>query len=297
MAVRRLEEKWRALPPDRELEIRLEVLDGQQLGYNESRERRDAAQPDTKAFRVADAAMNYFTESIAYTENRIAELKASPPPTDDEMQARERKQEDEKRARMRRRVRKNAQIMVERFTVVTPGHNAAFLSMLDVSSIDGADVDAVLRVAGIRLIRLDNPERYAEGGESVDPQKFFALHPDDVQPAIRVLREFFERSPRPAIEKSEQAERATVVWLPRQDNGFQHPDKKRTTYPPNIERLALDHRKKNAPHGWAILRGWGTNLDKGIDPINGCEVEFDEVPGRGRFEAGLDPDEVKEILL
>ena len=299
---RRLEAKWKALPPERELPIRLDVLAGQQEGLGESYARRNAAAPDTTEFRVAENAMSHFTGAISYTEARIDELRRLIAETPDEVREREadraRKAEDDKRARMRRRLRQNSQTMVERFMVVTPAFNDRFLERLGVSEqdLEGVDVDAELRVEGIRLVSLDNPERYAEGGESVDPQKLLALHPSDVTPAMKVLHNALVKAP-PLIPTMERAERATIVWLPRQKNGFQHPDRHRTVYPPGIKRLALDHRRKNAPDGWAILRGWGTDLDGDIDPINGCEVEFDAVPDRDRFEAGLDPAEVEEILL
>ena len=295
---RRLEKKWRALPPDRELLIRREVLAEQQRGLDESRERRDAALPETKDFRVAEAAMQHFMSSAGLTEKRIAELEKIPPPNDDEQQDLIRKSEEQKRERQLRRLRQNSQTMVERFMVVTANHNDALLKKLEVTeqALEVVDVDAVVRAEGIRLISLDNPDRYADGGESVEPQKFLALHPSDVTPALKALREALEKTP-PSIPEVERSARATIVWLPRQRNGFQHPNKARTVYPSGIERLALDHRNNKTPEGWAVLRGWGTDLDKGTGPINGCKVEFEDVPDKTRFECDLDPSEVKEILL
>ena len=78
-----------------------------------------------------------------------------------------------------------------------------------------------------------------------------------------------------------------VVWLPRQSNGFQHPDKSKTVYPPKIKRLALDHRR-------ATLRGWGYGLK--IERINGVIVEFDWNSKRIRFEALLTPEQIRDIL-
>ena len=59
----------------------------------------------------------------------------------------------------------------------------------------------------------------------------------------------------------------------------------------------MDCRGKSSHPGWAVLRGWGEDLDDGVDPINGCDVVFERVPSKGRFHALLNPEEVEEILL
>ena len=101
------------------------------------------------------------------------------------------------------------------------------------------DVDDALRVEGIRLVSLDNPDRWTPDGQNVKPQKLLALHSADATPALRAIRAALGKATSP-IGTDETAERAIVVWLPRKENGWQHPDPVRTVYPPRIERLALD---------------------------------------------------------
>ena len=199
------------------------------------------------------------------------------------------------RARKLAKLRQNSEAMLERFLVVTAGHNATFLEKLGVTKLENIDVDAVLRTENIRLVSLDNPERWSPDGQNVVPKKFLALHPSDVAPAIKALKESVEKLLVP-INEGERTDRSTVVWLPQNDKGFRHPDPARTVYPPRITRLVLDMR--NMPYGgWAVLRGWGTKLDQETIPINGCEVTFDAVPEKDRFHALLDLDDVEEILL
>ena len=199
------------------------------------------------------------------------------------------------RERALARLRQNSEQMLRSFCVVTPGHDAKFLAKLDGTELGELDVDAVLRAEGIRLVSLDNPERWTMDGQAVEPKKFLALHPSDITPAIRALKAAAEKPAR-RIDEAERAERATVVWLPAKPNGWQHPDRARTVYPPGIERLALDRSERKTEPGWAILRGWGTDLHL-VEEINGCEVDFAFVPAKGRYHALLDPEDVEEILL
>ena len=210
---------------------------------------------------------------------------------------------DEKASRRRKlaQLRQNSEMMLRYFVVVTPGHNAAFLDRLGLSAAEAIEpdqVDAVLRGENIRLVRLDNPERWTDA-EDVTPKKFMALHPSDVTSAIKALKRSFGKAGT-RFHEAERAERATVIWLPAKGNGWQHPDPDRTVYPPRIERLALCHssaRRSELQPGWAILRGWGAELDELTEPINGCEVDFVDCPDKGRYEAMLSPDDVEEILL
>ena len=279
------------MPPVREMAVRAEILAEEERGLAESEAARDAAERGTKAYRLASRNVGHFKTRIARTRKRMKalseQMSAEPPVAD----------MDQERARRLRRLRANSQTMLGRFLVVTPGHNAAFLAKLGVSDLGDVDLDAILRTEYIRLVSLDNPERWvAEGGQDVQPQKFLALHPTDVTPALRALRHSLSRATT-GIPEEELAERATVAWLPRNRSKFQHPDPAKTVYPAGIERLALDHRPKSSQKGWAILRGWGKDLDRGVPPINGCEVEFEAVPHKGRFHALLDPSDVEEIAL
>ena len=287
----RLEEKWRAMPPERELQVRIEILVEEQRGLNESQERIGAAARGTKAYRLAERNSSHFLGRIARTQKRITVLRAriaAAEPASEPL--------DDARARKLRTLRQNSTAMLGRFLVVTRGHNAELLEKLGVADLGDVDVNTVLRAENIRLVSLDNPERWTMEGRGVTPQKFLALHPTDVKVAVEALMGAIDASLQP-VPDGERAERATVIWLPRNRKKFQHPDPKRTVYQPRIDRLALDHRNSNSPKGWAILRGWGTDIDKDLDPINGCEVAFEAVAGKGRYEALLDPDEVEEILL
>ena len=298
--IRSLENKWRALPPDRELLIRQEVLAEMQRALDEAKVMGAAAAPNSRESRVASQTVSYFLSETARVQGRIDELQALIADNSaDVLAAAARRIEDEareKNARQRARLRKNSKLMLKRFLVVTPEFNDEFLAKLGVKELGDLDVDAALRVVGIRLVSLDNPERWTPGGESVSPQKLFGLHPSDVSKAMKVLN-LVVSMPAEDVPEEERAERATIVWLPRQTNGFQHPDPERTTYPPKYTRVALDHRNNVSPKGWAVLRAWGLDLDTAADPLNSCEVDFDAVPKKGRFEAALDPVEVEEILL
>ena len=288
--MKRLEEKWRSMPCDRELQVRMEILVEEQRGLDEARERRESVEPYTREWRIAERTVHHFLERVGKTQKRITTLRAeiAAQPADVGV--------DEARARKLRKLRQNSETMLGRFLVVTPGHDASFLEQLGVDDLEGIDVDAVLRAENIRLVSLDNPERWTPEGRDAQPQKFLALHPTDVVPALRALKESRKNSTRP-IDESERAERATVIWLPENAKRFRHPDPARTVYPPGIGRLAMDCRDKSSHPGWAVLRGWGEDLDHGVDPINGCEVDFERVPSKGRFHALLNPDEVEEILL
>ena len=287
--VRRLEEKWRAMPPERELQVRMEILVEEQRGVDESRAVLDTAEPETKEYRLAYRNAGYFMGRVGRTQNRITLLRKqlgdTPPPMENV---------DEARSRKLAKLRSNSETMLGRFLVVTPGYNESFLERLSVTSLEGIDVDAILRAENIRLVSLDNPARWAEDGHKVNPQKFLALHPTDVVPAIKALVRSMTMT---AFPEEERSERATIVWLPRKRNGWQHPDPDRSVYPPNIERIALDCSERKTEDGWGILRGWGKDLDGAIDPINGCEVAFTWVPKKKRYEALLDPDDIEEILL
>ena len=284
---KRLEEKWRAMPPERELQVRMEILTEEQRGLDEAQATRETAKPNTSAFRLADRDTHHFLGRVGKTQKRITKLRdllATKQPIKDISAA---------RARKLRKLYQNSQTMLGRFLVVTPGFNQAFLKKLEVTELGDFDVNAVLQTERIQLITLDNPERWTPQGSEVVPKKFLALHPMDVNPAIRVLKAAMVAP----TSKVEQSERSTIIWLPPNKNDFQHPDEDRTTYPPKITRLALDLRDRSSHPGWAVLRGWGTNLDAGVDPINDCEVDFEAVPNKGRFQALLDPDELEEILF
>ena len=289
---RHLEEKWRAMPCERELQVRMEILVEEQRGLCEAQERREAVEPYDTEWRIADRAVQHFLERVGKTQRRITKLRseiAAEPPSRPELT-------DDARARKLSDLKLNSEVMLGRFLVVTPGYNAPFLVKLGHGLAD-IDVDAVLRAENIRLVSLDNPERWTPEGRDVEPQKFLALHPTDVIPAIQALKASLGKADR-KIDEDERAERATVVWLPRNDKGFHHPDPARTVYPPGIGRLAMDCRRKSSHPGWAVLRGWGTELDRGVQgPINGLEVDFVLVPGKGRYHALLDPGDVEEILL
>ena len=263
----------------------MEIFVEEQRGLEEARERRESAEPYTREWRIAERTVHHFLERVGKTQKRITTLRA-------EIAAQPADGGEDKLAALRR----NSEIMLGRFLVVTPGHNAAFLDGLGVTDLKDVDVDAVLRAQNIRLVSLDNPKRWTPEGRDVEPQKFLALHPTDVVPALRALKESRKNATRP-IDESERAERATVIWLPENAKRFRHPDPARTVYPPGIGRLAMDCRGKSSHPGWAVLRGWGADLDRGVDPINGCEVVFERVPSKGRFHALLNPDEVEEILL
>ena len=272
------------MPCERELQVRMEILVEEQRGLVEAQERRGAAEPYNEEWRLADRTAQHFLERVGKTQRRITKLRA-------EISA----QVDVRDAKLRA-LQRNSEIMLGRFLVVTPGYNAAFLVKLG-HGLAAIDVDAVLRAENIRLVSLDNPERWTPEGRDVEPQKFLALHPTDIVPAIQALRDSMMKAKR-QIDEDERAERARVVWLPRNAKGFRHPDPARTVYPPGIGRLAMDCRRKSSHPGWAVLRGWGTELDRGVQgPINGLEVDFVLVPGKGRYHALLDPDDVEEILL
>ena len=293
----RLEKKWRAMPAEHELQVRMEILVEEQRGLDEAQFALNAAEHGTKEYRIATQTINHFIGRVGKTKRRITRLRAgmidiSPVQSSDKI--------DAARARKLAQLRQNSEAMLGRFLVVTSDYNQAFLKRLGVADLAGLDVDTVLRLEGIRLVSLDNPERWSSEGHNVQPQKFMALHPTDVVPAIEALNTALQAmvntSHQPGPEH-EQAERATVVWLPKKANGWQHPDKLRTVYPPRIERLALDRSERGTQEGWAILRGWGVSLDQDLDPINGCEVDFEFNAGKNRYEALLDPDEIEEILL
>ena len=292
MAIKRLEKKWRALPPDREIIIRREILEVQQEALAELREKHGGSHRN----------IDYFIESIGFTERRIEELNAYIADSSAEVLAEAARLEEEKarakKARQRARLRENSQRMVDRFLVVTSGFNDKFLEKLGVDGLGDLDVDALLRARGIRLVTLDNPDRWAPGGENITQLKLLGLHPSDVNTAMKIISlSLISEDSEETLEKERFSVPSVIVWLPKKKNGWQHPDPERTVYPPKITRLALNHKNKKMPKGWGTLRGWGTDLEKGVDPINGCEVEFDEVPEKGRYEAGLDPDDVAEILL
>ena len=194
------------------------------------------------------------------------------------------------RKRALARLRQNSETMLRYYLVVTPGYNDKFLSKLGISALGELDVDAVLRAENIRLVSLDNPERWTMDGNMVEPKKLLGLHPTDVASAIRVLKVSLSKAI-PVLNERERSERATVVWLPMKSNGWQHPDEGRTVYPSGISRLALNRSGKDV-----ILRGWGINLDSDTIPINGCDVNFRPTQ-EGYFEALLDKDELEEILL
>ena len=283
----KLEEKFRSLPPEKELEIRLEILKEEERGLKEAITENNLASPDTREFRVSQNNIFHFLGRVGITKKRIDELKSLIETNDvDEEKERNRKLEV---------LRANSQTMLNRFMVVTPDFNKEFLEKLDVEDLEDVDVNGVLRAEKILLVRLDNPDRYAPDGENIHPQKLFALHPADIIPAIKALKQHIEKSS--IITPQEQIERSTVVWLPENKNEFQHPDSTKTVYPPRITRLALDNRNLNSPSGCSILRGWGIDLDKDIVLINGCKVVFERITKKNRFEAILTSYDVKEILL
>ena len=289
--IRSLEKKWRALNPQVELEIRESVLTEYKRGQAEAIAKRDASEPGSKDYRLGSHTLGYFLEQESIVQRRIKELQA----TISGMEPPAKTDEDKARARKLSKLRQNSEAMLKRFLIVTPGFNDDFLKFLDrVETIEGVDIDAVLRTHGIRLVSLDNPKRWEIGGETVEPQKLLGLHPNDITFALKVLR---QATPNPPVSEDERSERATIVWLPMKDNGWQHPDENRTVYPPRIERLSLNHTPGNTDVGWAILRGWGTDLDHDLEPINGCMVEFEYNSAKGRYEALLSPDDVEEILL
>ena len=294
--MRRLEEKWRAMPPERELQVRMEILVEEQRGLDESRERRNGAKVGGKVYRLADRNSQHFFERTLRTRRRITVLRAE---ISAEASTMIEESIDDARARKLRKLRQNSEAMLGRFLVVTPGHNETFLAKLDAGSeyFDGIDVDAVLRAENIRLVSLDNPERWTSEGRNVVPQKFLALHPSDIVPALRALDKARENASS-SVDEAERAERATIVWLPENAKRFRHPDLARTVYPPDIDRLALDCRDRSSHPGWAVLRAWGSSaLESYSDPINGCKVDFDFIFGKSRYHALLDPDDLEEILL
>ena len=70
-----IEEKWRALPPEKELEIRREVLAEEQRGLAESQAAFKAAEPGTREERVAIKNTKHFLGRIKETEERIIFLR------------------------------------------------------------------------------------------------------------------------------------------------------------------------------------------------------------------------------
>ena len=290
--VRSLEKKWRALAPNVELQIRKEILTEYERGQKEATEKLNASEPDSKEYRVASRTRAYFLEQAGFVGKRIKVLQA----IIDEMVPPAETEADKARIRKLSTLRQNSRMMLKRFLIVTPGFNADFTQRAGKENLEGVDVDAVLRTHGIRLVSLDNPERWGVGGEFVEPQKLLGLHPSDITRALKVISQAVSTKDLPVYE-NERSERATVVWLPMKSNGWQHPDKSRTVYPPRITRLAMNRSEKNTMTGWAVLRGWGRDLDIDLDPINGCNVEFEYNIEKGRFEALLSPDDVEEILL
>ena len=99
-----------------------------------------------------------------------------------------------------------------------------------------------------------------------------------------------ERDDAPLVRRND-LDTPGVGWLPKQYNGFQHPDPSKTVYPPGIERLALDRRKDVG----ATLRGWGSRT-LGYETINDVVVEFTYISKRSRYEAKLTPKQLKRIL-
>ena len=302
----RLEKKWRALPPERELKIRLEILVEETRGLDESKATCDTATPGTKTYRVAEQSLHHFMTRCGRTEKRIAELlvaiKAKPPRSSNDEAARS-LTEEQTRARQLRRLRANAQTMVERFLVVTPGFNSDFLDKLGVTSLD-VNVDAVLKAHGIRLVSLDNPARYGPDRNQIRPLKFLALHPDDVTAAVKILRPMVAAKGPAKVSKRKPLDpkavfgKKMVVWLPRKANGWQHPNRTLTTYPDRITRLALEHstpkRRTRIPPGHAILRGWGANLR--TERINNTTVPFSYVADKRRYEANLGPVQLAGLI-
>ena len=213
------------------------------------------------------------------------------------------------RARKLARLHKNSKAMLARFLVITPGHNAPFLAELGSTQTElghmGVDVDTVLRAANIRPISLDNPERWTPGGYTVQPLKFQGLHPTDVREAMSALHRSIDAHlcPPPVVER---AERATIVWLPRKPNGWQHTDPTLTTYPPGIRRIALKHDEPQG--GWAKIRvfleddwvhvvGHYEDRDSEWPSLNGLVPELTQNVKKARFEGELTPEDVEEILL
>ena len=214
---------------------------------------------------------------------------------------------DDARERKLRQLHQNAETMAARFLVITPGHNAEFLRRLNAEHIDAEIVDAVLRAQNIRPVSLDNPARWTPEGYTVQPKKFQGLHPHDVTDALDALQRSIDAHLCPFSE-DERAERATLVWLPRQANKWQHVDPTRSTYPPGIRKVALRH---DQPHkGWAKIRvfleddwehiaGETFSVDETTPwpPLNGCVLDLSENEKKSRFEGVLTPDDVEEILL
>ena len=290
----RMEDHIKSQPLHVQLDMREELLESIRDFEDRCRRNLAAADPNSREWRLANRNISYMVERAETCRREIARLRRKIEAT-----GAKRETEEEKRARWRRlklaRLRENAETMLSRFMVVTPGFNATFMQHThDISALhrlnqlDDAEgrIDGLLQAEGIRLVSLDNPARWAEGGEEVDPQKLLALHPDDVSAAIVALREAVEEIKRPP-------RRSTVVWMPRKDNGWQHPDPERTVYPPRIERLALRHLED----GGARLRGWGSGLDSNLEPVNDLDIDFTYRPDKARYEARLSPADVEEILL
>ena len=89
-----------------------------------------------------------------------------------------------------------------------------------------------------------------------------------------------------------------VQWLPRKDNGFQHVDLENSELPEGITRLALEHstlrKEGRIPAGYAVLRGWGTNLSRVV--INTVPVEFRYIPDKNRYEVEVNNNQLEGLL-
>ena len=97
---------------------------------------------------------------------------------------------------------------------------------------------------------------------------------------------------------SKEKDEKPVQWLPRKDNGFQHVDLENSVLPEGVTRLALEHstlrKEGRIPAGYAVLRGWGTNLSRVV--INTVPVEFRFNAEKDRYEVEVNNNQLEGIL-